>query len=149
MVSDEIAQTEMLLRLARRFHLSELEWQEDGLRIFIRRERATVEVPQDIPAPVAVPAKTPEASEQAVLVDLCAPMTGVFYRAPSPDAPPYVEVGDYVEEGQIVCLIEAMKVFNEIPAERSGRIVQICAESGQLVEQGAVLFRLEPEEETA
>lgn len=149
MAIDEITQTEVLLQLARRFHLSELEWQKDGVRIFIRRERASVQLPQDAPAPVAAPTKAPEASEQVVLVDLCAPMTGVFYRAPSPDAPPYVEVGDYVEEGQIVCLIEAMKVFNEIPAERSGRVVQICAESGQLVEQGAVLFRLEPEEETA
>jgi len=148
-VTDEVAQTEALLRLARRFHLSELEWQEDGLRILIRREGTQVEAPEGTPSPVSAPPKTLETARRATLVDLCAPMTGVFYRAPSPDAPPYVEVGDFVEEGQIVCLIEAMKVFNEIPAERSGRVVEICAESGQLVEQGAVLFRLEPEEETA
>jgi len=148
-VTDEIDQTEILLRLARRFHLSELEWQEDGLRIFIRREETLAEAPEVIVAPAAVPIKTSENATQTALVDLCAPMTGVFYRAPSPDAPPYVEVGDLVEEGQIICLIEAMKVFNEIPAETSGRIVEICAESGQLVEQGAVLFRLEPKEELA
>lgn len=149
MVADEIAQIEMLLRLAKRFHLSELEWQEDGLRILIRRGGTPGEAPESVPTLTAAPIKAPEVATQTALVDLCAPMTGVFYRSPSPDAPPYVEVGDYVEEGQIVCLIEAMKVFNEIPAERSGRIAQICAESGQLVEQGAVLFRLEPEEETA
>lgn len=149
MVTDEIAQTETLLRLARRFHLSELEWQEDGLRILIRREGTPVEVPEGTPSPVSAPPRTLDTTPRANLVDLCAPMTGVFYRAPSPDAPPYVEVGDFVEEGQIVCLIEAMKVFNEIPAERSGRVVEVCAESGQLVEQGAVLFRLEPEEEVA
>ncbi len=149
MVTDEIAQTETLLRLARRFHLSELEWQEDGLRILIRREGTPVETPEGMSLPVSLPPKTPGVTSQAKLVDLCAPMTGVFYRAPSPDAPPYVEVGDFVEEGQIVCLIEAMKVFNEVPAERSGRVVEVCAESGQLVEQGAVLFRLEPEEEVA
>lgn len=148
-MSDEIAQTEVLLQLARRFHLSELEWQEEGLRILIRRDGTLLEVPEVVPVPAAAPIISPEVVTPTNLLDLCAPMTGVFYRAPSPDAPPYVEVGDYVEEGQIICLIEAMKVFNEIPADRSGRVVQICAESGQLVEQGAVLFRLEPKEEVA
>lgn len=149
MVSDEIAQTEMLLRLARRFHLLELEWQEEGLRVFIRREGSPVETTGVPLAPGVLQSGKGDLPAQATLVDLRAPMTGVFYRAPSPDAPPYVDVGDFVEEGQIVCLIEAMKVFNEVPAERSGRIVEICATNGQLVEQGAVLFRLEPEEVNA
>ncbi len=141
---DEIVRTEELLKLAREYHLLELEWQEEGLRIFIRRDPATAEYVAIAPAPAAeVPAPT------RALVELRAPMTGVFYRAPSPDAPPYVDVGDFVEEGQIVCLIEAMKVFNEVPAEKSGRVVEVCATNGQLVEQGAVLFRLEPEEEVA
>lgn len=148
-MADEIERTESLLKLARRFHLSELEWQEEGMRIFIRREGTPVETTGVAVVPGVLQGRTGDTPVQATLVDLCAPMTGVFYRAPSPDAPPYVDVGDYVEEGQIICLIEAMKVFNEVPAERSGRIVEICATNGQLVEQGAVLFRLEPEEEVA
>jgi len=147
-VTDEITRTEELLKLAREYHLAELEWQEEGLRIFIRRETAT---PAEVPdAGYTVPvASAAPAVPQTHLVELRAPMTGVFYRAPSPDAPPYVEVGDSVEEGQIVCLIEAMKVFNEVPADRSGKVVEICASSGQLVEQGTVLYRLEPEEAVA
>ncbi|MCS6829627.1 MAG: acetyl-CoA carboxylase [Armatimonadota bacterium] len=148
-MTDEINQTEALLQLARRFQLAELEWQQDGLRILIRREGTPVQVSGDASTFTPASPPVPEEAISSSLVDLCAPMTGVFYRAPSPDAPPYVEVGDFVEEGQVVCLIEAMKVFNEVPAEKSGRVVQICAESGQLVEQGAVLYRLEPEEEIA
>ncbi|MCL6474632.1 MAG: acetyl-CoA carboxylase biotin carboxyl carrier protein [Firmicutes bacterium] len=148
-MTEEIERTEALLKLARRYHLQELEWQEEGLRVFIRREATPVEtvgVPLTSGVVQDTTAGTPAS---ATLVELCAPMTGVFYRATSPDAPPYVEVGDFVEEGQTVCLIEAMKVFNEVPAERSGRVVEICASNGQLVEQGAVLFRLEPEEVSA
>lgn len=146
-MTDEITRTEALLNLARQFQLSELEWQEEGLRIFIRRENAPAEVVSASGVRVPAVSSTPTVAAQATLIDLRAPMTGVFYRAPSPDAPPYVEVGDFVEQGQIVCLIEAMKVFNEVPAERSGRVLEICASSGQLVEQGSVLFRLEPPEE--
>jgi acetyl-CoA carboxylase biotin carboxyl carrier protein len=72
-------------------------------------------------------------------------MTGVFYRAASPDVPPFVEIGDRIEEGQTVGLIEAMKVFSEIPADRPGRVVEILAASGQLVSQGDPLMRLDPE----
>lgn len=146
-MTDEIERTKSLLNLTRRFHLSELEWQEEGIRIFIRREATPVETPGTTVVPSALQGKTDDIVGHAMLVDLCAPMTGVFYRAPSPDAAPYVESGDLVEEGQTICLIEAMKVYNEVPAERSGRIVEICAANGQLVEQGAVLFRLQPEEE--
>ncbi len=145
MVVNEIERVEALLQLARQFQLSELEWEEDGLRVLIRRESLPVATAETLP-PVATVEAASDVSVRSDLVELCAPMTGVFYRAPSPDAPPYVEVGDVVEEGQIVCLIEAMKVFNEMPAERSGRVVEICAENGQLVEQGSVLFRLEPQE---
>lgn len=145
-MTDEITQTEVLLKLARHFHLSELEWQEEGLRIYIRREAMPATVIEQVSAPAPVSEGSPAGDVRSALIELRAPMTGVFYRSSSPDAPPYVEVGDFVEQGQIVCLIEAMKVFNEVPAERSGRVVEICASGGQLVEQGAVLFRLEPEE---
>lgn len=145
-LTDEVTRAETLLKLAKHFGLSELEWQEKGLRILVRREAAPVEMPTTTSTPEPTSSSTSSSTIQHTLIELRAPMTGVFYRAPSPDAPPYVEVGDFVDQGQITCLIEAMKVFNEVPAERSGKVVEICASSGQLVEQGAVLFRLEPEE---
>lgn len=73
-------------------------------------------------------------------------LTGTFYRAPSPEAPPYVAIGDRVEDGQTIGLLEAMKVLNPLEADRSGRVVAIEAEDGALVERGAVLFRIAREE---
>lgn len=73
-----------------------------------------------------------------------APMVGTFYRAPSPDAPPFVEVGSVVEAGQPICLIEVMKLFTTINAEFAGRVVEIGAENGELVEYGRTLFIIEP-----
>ncbi len=77
-------------------------------------------------------------------VAVTSPMVGIFYSAPSPDAPPFVEVGSVVEAGQPVCLIEVMKLFTTISAEISGRIVEIGAENGELVEYGRTLFVIEP-----
>lgn len=77
------------------------------------------------------------------LMTITAPMVGTFYRSPSPGADPYVEIGDVVEAGQPVCIIEAMKVMNEIVSEVKGRVVEILAENSQPVEYGQVLFVLE------
>ncbi|MGH8004875.1 MAG: acetyl-CoA carboxylase biotin carboxyl carrier protein [Limisphaerales bacterium] len=78
------------------------------------------------------------------LVPIKSPMVGTFYRAPAPDAKPYIEIGDIVEPGQVVCIIEAMKLMNEIESEVKGRIVKIPAESGKPVEFGQALFLIEP-----
>ena len=72
------------------------------------------------------------------------PMVGTFYRAPAPGAKPYIEVGEEVKPGQVVCMVEAMKLMNEIEAEVTGRIVKICAENAQAVEFGQELFLVEP-----
>jgi acetyl-CoA carboxylase biotin carboxyl carrier protein len=77
-------------------------------------------------------------------LEITAPMVGTFYRAPSPDAPVFVEVGSVVKKGQPLCLIEVMKLFTTINSEYDGRIVQIGAENGELVEYGRVLFVIEP-----
>ncbi|OJF16293.1 MAG: acetyl-CoA carboxylase, biotin carboxyl carrier protein [Bacillaceae bacterium G1] len=94
------------------------------------------------PSPAApTPAPTPAAVEQDEnLHQIVSPMVGTFYRAPAPDAPPYVEVGSIVNEKTVVCIVEAMKLFNEIEAECNGEIVAIHAENGQLVEFGQPLF---------
>ncbi|NPV79783.1 MAG: acetyl-CoA carboxylase biotin carboxyl carrier protein [Firmicutes bacterium] len=97
-------------------------------------------------ASVSVPADGKKSVRQMTREDLMtitAPMVGTFYRSPSPGADPYVEIGDVVEAGQPVCIIEAMKVMNEIVSEVKGRVVEILAENSQPVEYGQVLFVLE------
>lgn len=74
---------------------------------------------------------------------ITSPMVGTFYKAPAPDAKPFVELGSVVEEGQVVCIIEAMKLMNEIEADVSGKVVEICVEDGQPVEFGQVLMYVE------
>ena len=80
------------------------------------------------------------------LVPIKANVTSVFYRRPSPEEPPFVEVGDEVQEDTVVCLLEVMKCFRQVMAETRGHIVKICAESNSLVEEGSVLFLIHPEE---
>lgn len=84
--------------------------------------------------------------DDPTLVKITSPMVGTFYRAPSPDSPPYVQVGDKVEPDTVVCIVEAMKLFNEIEAEVKGEIVAILAENEQLVEFGQPLFLVRPTE---
>ena len=95
-------------------------------------------------APSASP--EPEVAETATsgLAEVTSPMVGTFYRAPAPDAPAYVEVGDRVEKGQTLCILEAMKLMNELEAEISGTIREISVENAEPVEFGQVLFRIEP-----
>lgn len=86
-----------------------------------------------------------EVEERSRLVEVTSPMVGTFYRAPAPDADPYVEVGDHVEVGQTLCILEAMKLMNELEAEVSGTIKEIAVENGEPVEYGQVLFRVLPD----
>ena len=90
------------------------------------------------PAVSALPAETPEAAPEGHPVK--SPMVGTFYRTPSPDAKPFVEVGQAVKEGQIICIIEAMKLMNEIECDKSGTVKAILVENGQPVEYGQPLF---------
>jgi acetyl-CoA carboxylase biotin carboxyl carrier protein len=138
-----------IVELAVRHNLAELEVETAGTRIRIVREHAPaipgarVEAPPAIAAPLSQPA--PEAVEAAAhLVTVEAPMVGTFYRAPKPDAPPFVAEGDVVKEGQVLCIVEAMKLMNEIESRVSGRIVKVVVENGQPVEFGQALFLVEP-----
>ncbi|MCX7766092.1 MAG: acetyl-CoA carboxylase biotin carboxyl carrier protein [Candidatus Sumerlaeia bacterium] len=96
-------------------------------------------------APVDTAKSPPQTREEEKLLVIKAPMVGTFYRAPSPDAPPYVEVGDPVKEDTVLCIIEAMKLMNEIKADCRGKVVKILVENGQPVEYGQPIFVIEPE----
>ena len=102
---------------------------------------------QSAPAPAPVPAAVPQAAApnaDAHLVTVVSPMVGTFYRAPAPDADPYVELNSQVDLGQTVCIVEAMKLMNEIESEVRGRIVRILVDNGQPVEYGQSLFLVDP-----
>jgi hypothetical protein len=159
--------TEAVQRLAQLVEengLSELRYEEDDLKITLRTASfhrvtspATIAVPSSVaPLPGATPPAESttgellmevgeEAEDDSDLVRIEAPMMGVFYRAPALDAPPFIEVGDMVELGQTIGLIEAMKVFSEVPSEASGRVKAIPAQSGALVQPGEALILLEAE----
>ena len=132
-----------------RHNLAELEVESAGTRIRIVREHApTALAPHVDREAAAVATQHSPAAEladsTAHLVPVEAPMVGTFYRAPKPDAPPFVVEGDVVKEGQVLCIVEAMKLMNEIEAKVAGRIVKVVAENGQPVEFGQPLFLMEP-----
>ena len=105
----------------------------------VRMERQTAAA-APAAAPAAVPAEAPAAEESGDCVR--SPMVGTFYAAPAENAEPFVRPGDRVKRGDTLCIIEAMKLMNEIPAERDGIIEAVCAENGQIVDYGTPLFRI-------
>ena len=125
---------------------------EDRVRIVNRNGAAPVQVhqpvtvaqpmPVPVPAPEAAPAPAPAAPQQTG-TPLTSPMVGTFYRAPSPGADPFVKVGDTVKKGQVVCIIEAMELLNEVEADMDGTVKEVCVENGQPVEFGQSLFIIE------
>ncbi len=96
-------------------------------------------------APILVPPASAGAPAKEALLEIKSPIVGTFYEAPSPDSDPYVEVGAHVEPQTVVCIIEAMKVMNEIKADVSGAVVEKTVANGQAVEYGQVLFRVRPD----
>ena len=150
----ELKELRRLIGLVQRTGIGELEVRsgQKTVRISASHGRAVATMSVDAggspPALVRAPAEAPAAahapSPSDAYVAVTSPMVGTFYRAPAPDADPYVEVGDRIEVGQTVCIIEAMKLMNEIEAEMSGRVVQVLVENAQPVEFGQKLFLVEP-----
>ena len=137
-------------------NLSELEYEDEGCRICLKGAAAAVTVvpaaPAVVPAaaPVATPAPAPVQTDEFAIDDYAnnagsvkSPIVGVVYLSPDPTKPDYVSVGDTVKEGDIVCLIEAMKTFNPVKAHRSGTVSKILVESGDPVEYGESLMIIE------
>ena len=141
---------EEMLQLMESRGLVELEMEHQGLRIRLKKASSSptphlVEYVAGIPQPVA-PASPAAAkpADEGHRVIIKSPMVGTFYRSPAPDAPPFTEVGQNLDTGQVVCIIEAMKLMNEIKAEVSGRIVEVLVDNGAPVEFGQPLFAVEP-----
>jgi acetyl-CoA carboxylase biotin carboxyl carrier protein len=164
-LADEVSE---LARVLREFDLSEIEVDRDGTRLRVKREVAVIHavghagpvvappvvhapvVPVPVPAPAAPAAATAHAPAPAAAapahpaVYITSPFVGTFYRSPSPESPAFVDVGARVRKGQVLCIIEAMKLMNEIEAEVDGTIVAVMAENGQPVEYGEPLFQIRP-----
>ena len=139
-----------LIALMNEHQLLEIELEREGMKIRLRKgggeEGVVVErLPSSRPpaAPTG-PVPVPDLPAQPSGTEIKSPMVGTFYRAPAPEAPPFVEVGQEIQVGQVLCILEAMKLMNEIKSEIKGRITQLLVENGQPVEFGQVLFLVEP-----
>ncbi len=145
-----------LVELMKEHDLNEMDLEQGEQRIRLRRGVTGEVVAHPLPAaplpspaqPAPTPAPTPAAAkpaaEESQAVFIRSPMVGTFYTAPSPEAAAYVKVGDHVGPDTTICIVEAMKVFNEIPAEVSGKIVAVLVENGDPVEYGQPLFKVDP-----
>ena len=160
----KIQEIREIIKLVDASTIDEFVYEADGSKVKLKKNGGAVEVvaPKAVaaaPAPVVeqpkaaapaapvkeeAPAAAPVAND-ADLHKITSPMVGTFYQAPSPDSPPYVKVGDKVGDETIVCIVEAMKLFNEIEAEIKGEIVEVLVKDGQLVEYGQPLFLVKPE----
>jgi len=153
----DIKEIKAVIDLMRKNSLAEFEYEKDGTKIRIRRgpngepQIFTTSHPSapslhSIPHTQSSPAPStpPPAPTPVLLPSINSPMVGTFYAAPAPDSPAYVDIGTVVNAETVVCIIEAMKVMNEIKAELSGTITEILAESGKPVEFGKPLFRIRP-----
>lgn len=125
-------------------HLTEgvvnIQMERSGAAAAVCTQPATECQPQQAEERLAQPQQTPKAQEEGQRV--LSPMVGVFYSAPSPQSKPFVEVGSRVKKGDVLCIVEAMKLMNEITAEQDGEIAEVCAASGDVVEYGQTLFRI-------
>ncbi len=149
-----IKEIKELINLMNENALTEFELERDGLRIRLKKGAGgTVEggvekmvTVSSAPAQEAKAKLIQEVPQPSPLkaVEIKAPIVGTFYRAPSPDAPSFVEIGSKIEAGQVVCIIEAMKLMNEIKSEVNGKVVDVLIQNGDPVEFGSILFLIEP-----
>jgi acetyl-CoA carboxylase biotin carboxyl carrier protein len=157
----EYKQIQELIKTINKSNISELSIEEKDFKITIKQEQTTIEPQYIMTAPAAMPvaapamaapagtpaAATPSPAPAAAStnqITVKSPMIGTFYRSAGPDKAPFVNVGDEIKAGQVVCIIEAMKLFNEIESEVSGRIVKVMVDDASPVEYDQALFIVEP-----
>ncbi|KAA0549468.1 acetyl-CoA carboxylase biotin carboxyl carrier protein [Bacillus sp. BGMRC 2118] len=165
----KIQEIRELIKLINSSSIDEFSYEHEGSKIKLKKHKDVVttvtpqveqkqvvlaeQAPAASPAPTQVAAPAPSAPATEVkapetdenLHKIVSPMVGTFYASPNPDSPVYVKAGDKVGKESVVCIVEAMKLFNEIEAEVSGQIVEVLVENGQLVEYGQPLFLVKPE----
>lgn len=142
----ELSDIRELITILSKTEVTELELETEGFRLAIRKGAVGQVITQVVQTPGAsAPLPPPSPATPTNLLELKAPMVGTFYRAPSPDAAPFVQTNDRIRVGQAVCIIEAMKLMNNIDADFAGRVVDILVENGQPVEFGQVIMRVDPE----
>ena len=153
-----LSELKKLIKLFENSKISELTLDQDGSKVVLKKDSGFVVPSQPAPAPIhthVVAPSMPESSLPGVGDDheesgstyrvVASPMVGTFYRTPSPTTPPFIEEGDSVQKGQVICIIEAMKLMNEIESEVTGKVVKIFPESGKPVEFGEPLFEVDPD----
>lgn len=159
----ELKEIKELIKLVSEAEVSEVEVEKGDFKIAIKKTEDKVTyiqsapVVQQVSAPVAAPpapvvtermeapaAKTPEVANTGNLITIKSPMIGTFYKSSTPDKPAFVNIGDEIKVGSVLCIVEAMKLFNEIESEVSGRIVKILVENASPVEYDQPLFLVEP-----
>lgn len=142
----ELEDLKSLIELLKETDITELQVEKEGTKVRIKREK--IFAPMEITAPraVGVPEGVPTEKEEEMqrVITITSPIVGTFYRSPSPDAPAFVEAGARVKKGQVLCIIEAMKLMNEIESDADGILVKVLVENGQPVEYGEPLFLIEP-----
>lgn len=154
----DVKQISDLIDILSRSDVSTLKYEEESFKLTLMKEKPapqTIAVAPPAPAvqppvqelaavvPAAAPADQP-APPAEDLAEMATPFVGTYYAAPTPDAEPFVKVGSRVTKGQVMCIVEAMKLMNEIESEYTGEVVEILATNGQPVEFGEVLFRIRP-----
>jgi acetyl-CoA carboxylase biotin carboxyl carrier protein len=142
----ELEDLKELIELLKESDITELQLEKDGSKVKIKREKILSPIGMSVQKPHVYEEKVVAETEDETqrLVTVTSPIVGTFYRAPSPEAQPFVEVGQRVNKGSILCIVEAMKLMNEIESDMDGIIVKILVENSQPVEYGEPLFLIEP-----
>jgi len=155
----DFKQIQELIKMVNKSNLSELTIEEKDFKVTIKQKEEVIQqtvytghvqasapapAPQPAPAPAAGTPAPKQAEDTSKYITIKSPMIGTFYRKPSPDKPLFIEVGDEVSPGKVVCIIEAMKLFNEIESEVKGKVVKILVEDQSPVEYDQPLFLVDP-----
>lgn len=140
----EIEDLKGLIELLKETDITELQIEKNGSKVKIKREKLLSSIELSKPAVAQEKPSTEISEENQRLITVTSPIVGTFYRASSPEAEPFVQAGSRVKKGQVLCIIEAMKLMNEIECEAEGVVVRALVENGQSVEYGEPLFLIEP-----
>ncbi len=141
----ELDDLKELIELLKETDITELQLEKDGTKVRIKREKMLSPMEISVQKFGRLQEKvTREAEEETRLITVTSPIVGTFYRASSPEAAPFVELGSKIKKGQVLCIVEAMKLMNEIESEVDGIVIKVLVENGQPVEYGEPLFLIEP-----